>query len=62
MKHIDKLKYRCKHCGDILIPDGNGTMIWCSCHKVAVDGRYDKTGEGYCRVIGNPDNYEQVVE
>ncbi len=62
MKNIDKVKYRCKICGDILTPDGRGSMIWCSCNKVAVDGRYDASGEGYCRVIGNADDYEQVIE
>ncbi len=61
MKDIDKLKYKCKLCNDILIPDSIGTMIWCSCGKCAVDGKYDKNGEGYCRVIGNPDDYEKIT-
>jgi len=60
MKNIHLLKYRCKLCGDILIPDGRGTMIWCSCNTLAVDGKYDKNGEGYCRVIGNKENWEEV--
>ena len=62
MKDVNKLKYRCKICGDILTPDSMGTMIWCSCNKIAVDGKYDESGEGYCRVLGDSDNYEQVIE
>jgi len=60
MKDVDKVRYQCLICGDILKPDGKGTMIWCSCTSVAVDGKYDRYGEGYCRVIGNPENYKQV--
>jgi len=60
MKHVDLLRYRCKHCGNVLRPDGKGTYIPCSCGKVAVDGKYDETGEGYCRVIGNSEDYEEI--
>jgi len=60
MKNIDKVRVRCKKCGDILAPDRIGTMIWCKCGAIAVDGKYDKTGEGYCRIIGHQENYEQV--
>ena len=37
-------------------------MIWCSCNTVAVDGKYDKNGEGYCRIIGNEENYIDLTE
>jgi len=58
MKNVDKTKIRCIHCNDVLKPDGKGTFISCSCGKCAVDGKYDKKGEGYCRIIGNKEDYE----
>ena len=60
MKNVDKYRYRCKHCKEVIAPDGQGTMIWCGCGSVAVDGKYDRNGEGYCRVLGNPEDYEEL--
>ena len=60
MKNTHLVRYKCKHCGDILKPDGFGTYISCRCGKLAVDGKYDESGEGYCRVIGNQEDYERV--
>lgn len=62
MKNIDKYRYKCKMCGDILIPDGKGNLTYCSCHKLGIDSKYDTSGEGYCRVLGNPDDYEEMIK
>ena len=51
---------KCKKCYDIIWPDGKGTLIKCKCKAIAVDGKYDKNGEGYCRMIGNTENYEVI--
>lgn len=60
MKNVDKVKIRCNTCGDILRPDGIGTYIVCTCGKCAIDGKYDKDGEGYCRIIGNKEDYKVI--
>jgi len=64
MKDVDKIRIKCKYCGDILKPDGKGTFITCSCKpfKCAIDGKYDSTGEGYCRIIGNAEDYVNLTE
>ena len=58
MKDVDKTRVRCLVCGEVIKPDGIGTVIWCACTCVAVDSKYDRYGEGYCRIIGNEENYE----
>lgn len=60
MKNCDNVRVRCNHCNSIIRPDGFGTMIWCSCNTVAVDGKYDKNGDGYCHIIGNCGDYENL--
>ena len=60
MKNVDKTRVKCLICGHIIQPDGIGTVIWCPCTSVAVDGKYDRWGEGYCRIIGKEENYEVI--
>ena len=60
MVNIKKYKYRCKHCSDTLIPEGQGIIQRCSCGNVAIDSKYDVSGEGYCRVLGDPEDYEEI--
>jgi len=57
MKNCDKVSIRCNYCGDVLVPDGFGSFLVCSCGRCAVDGRFDEDGEGYVRLIGNKDDY-----
>ena len=60
MKECDKVKIQCLHCQQVLQPDGYGTYIPCRCGKCAVDGKYDKAGEGYIRIIGNDEDYRVI--
>ena len=62
MINVKKYKYRCKNCGFILIPEGRGILQPCSCGNLALDSKYDESGEGYCRVLGNPDDYEELMD
>ena len=60
MKNCDKVKIQCLHCQQILQPDCVGTFIRCRCGKCAVDGKFDKQGEGYVRLIGNTGDYRVI--
>ena len=60
MKNVDKVCIKCKHCGYVIRPDSRGTFIECYCGKCAVDGKYDENGEGYCRIIGNKEDYDNL--
>jgi hypothetical protein len=60
MKDCHKVKIVCMKCSDVIGPDGNGSVIWCSCKSCALDGKYDESGEGYCRILGNFEDYIQL--
>ena len=60
MKDVDNVIVICRHCGNIIRPDGIGTYISCWCGRCAIDGKYDSNGEGYCRIIGNKEDYEVI--
>lgn len=51
------MKIKCKLCGDIIEGDKKGHLIWCSCKKCAIDEI-----PYYCRIIGNFEDYEKIVE
>lgn len=51
-KHV---MIKCKKCGDIVIGDGKGTYIVCSCKSIAIDET-----KYYCRIIGNEKDFEIV--
>ena len=53
-KHI---KLKCKNCGEVIVGDGKGTFISCSCGKCAVDET-----EYYYRIIGNKEDWEIVED
>lgn len=48
---------KCLCCGDILVGDGKGTYISCSCGKCAVDET-----PYYYRIIGNKEDWEIVED
>ena len=50
------MQLRCKNCNDIIEGDQRGTYISCKCGKIAIDET-----KYYCRVIGNEEDIEEVV-
>ena len=51
------MKLKCKKCNDIIEGDKKGTYIECKCKAIAIDET-----EYYVRVIGNPEDIEEVEE
>ena len=51
------MKLRCKKCNDIIEGDKRGTYISCKCGAIAVDET-----EYYWRIIGNQEDFEEVIE
>lgn len=47
----------CLHCKDFIRSMNRHDFKYCSCEKVAVDW-----GSWYCRRIGNPEDYIDVIE
>jgi hypothetical protein len=47
--------YKCKHCGDEIMIDTGGKMVFCRCGKFGIDGN-----EFYVRVLGEPNDFEII--
>jgi hypothetical protein len=47
---------RCYHCGDVCVSRSRHDYVRCLCKSVAVDGGLD-----YQRVVGYPENYENLA-
>lgn len=48
---------KCLKCGSCINVDTGYDYIPCACEAIAVDG-----GPDYCRIIGNPQDYEIVCK
>ena len=46
---------KCKKCGTEVSSDTHGDLIPCKCGAISVDGSKDLV-----RVIGNPEDYEEI--
>lgn len=51
------MKLKCKKCNDVIEGDKKGTYIECKCGAIAVDET-----EYYYRVIGNREDFEEIIE
>lgn len=48
----ERVRIKCKECGDIIEGDLHGTLISCECKKVSVDQT-----KYYYRILGDPQKY-----
>ena len=52
-----KMYIRCKKCGDEILGDTRKRITDCKCGAIAVDGC-----EFYVRVIGEKENFEEILK
>ena len=56
-RKIIRNRIKCKHCGDIIESTSIHDFRFCSCGKVAVDGR-----KYYLKRTGNPNDWEELSD